>query len=93
VITALSDIATQGPPPLTFVQSDHVVVVFLTKLSKVEQRRQILAIGKFCVGLPDLIKEWVNHCFNRREPFRWSVLQEVRNEIQSLWRGFCAEDL
>jgi len=42
--------------------------------------------------IPQFIKEWVNHCLDRRQPLSWGILEQLGNKVDCAWVGL-SEDL
>lgn len=65
----------------------------LTERSKVEQRREILAVGKSCFRVPEFVKEGMDHRLHRSEPARGRVFQKSGDKLQGFWWCPGTEDL
>jgi hypothetical protein len=65
----------------------------LTLACKVEQRREILAVGHSGAFLPQLVKEGVHHGFHRAQACAGRVFQEFRHQVNSLGCRAWPEDL
>jgi len=52
----------------------------------------VARIGQPCVGVTQLVEEWMNHCIDGRQSLCRCVLEELGDQIDGIWLCL-AEDL